>query len=276
MSSNHLDQPNQQVSPPDYAAQTASNSLLAAASAQGCLLLRQALPLKPLAALHWRALQAYNRADTLLALGQMPQAEAHLYGYGHVPPQACYPPEDPFLALAHLLAPLHPLLAALCEDPVLLYQNSLFRRQQPLSTAAPPLPWHQDAAFLGAVTPVWNVWCPLVDCGEQAPGLEILLQNLGEVLTPPTLPAGHRLQAGDPYDLYAFPPDWLKQHYPETPMWSPRLQVGDVLLFHERILHRTGLLAAMTHPRLSLEMRITAAAAAKDCDSLLVPLSGSG
>jgi len=263
------------VAPPDYPAQTEVTQLLGVLKEQGCLLLRQALPLKPLAALHWRALQAYNRADTRFALGQLSEAETTLYRYGHVPPQACYPAEDPFLALAHLLEPLLPLLSAITTDPVLLYQNSLFRRQQPQSAAAPPLPWHQDAAFLGKVSPVWNVWCPLVNCGEQAPGLEILLLNPTEVLAPPRLPEGHVLKAGDAYELYAFPPEWLQLHCPEVPAWLPSLQVGDVLLFHERILHRTGLNPSMNLPRLSLELRVTSAAAAQGCDSLLVPLTES-
>jgi len=262
----------EQVQPPDYPAQTPLAQLSRALWSQGCLLLRQALPVKPFAAIHWRALQAYNRADTLFAQGLLPKSEEILYRYGHVPPQACYPSENPFLALPHLLEPLLPLLKEVTEDPVLLYQNSLFRRQQPQSPAAPPLPWHQDAAFLGEVSPVWNIWCPLVSCGEQAPGLEILLMNLTEVFTPPTLPEGHVLQAGDPYEFFAFPPEWLKLHYPEVPAWLPSMQVGDVLIFHERILHRTGLRPNMGEPRLSLEMRVTSAEAAQNCDSLIVPL----
>ncbi|MBT9548876.1 MAG: hypothetical protein IV090_26025 [Candidatus Sericytochromatia bacterium] len=261
--------------PPDYPAQTELAQLIAILDSQGCLLLRQALPLKPLAALHWRALQAYNRADTRFALGQLSEAETTLYRYGHVPPQACYPAGDPFLALAHFLEPLLLLLSAITTDPVLLYQNSLFRRQQPQSVSAPPLPWHQDAAFLGKVSPVWNVWCPLVNCGEQAPGLEILLLNPTEVLTPPGLPEGHVLKAGDAYELYAFPPEWLQLQCPEAQAWFPSLQVGDALIFHERILHRTGLRPSMNLPRLSLELRVSSAAAAQGCDSLLVPLTES-
>lgn len=257
---------------PDYPAHTSQAVLLAALEQTGILLLRQALPPSDLKTLHWRALQAYTRADTLFSQGQLSPAETMLYHYGHVPPQACYPADNPFLALVELLKPLQGLLNSLLREPVLLYQNSLFRRQTPQSANAPALPWHQDAAFLGPVSPVWNLWCPLVNCGEQAPGLEVLRLNLSQILAPPQLPAGHIIQAGDPYELYAFPDAWLKERYPDTPCWLPQMQVGDLLCFHERILHRTGLLPQMTTARLSLELRVSEAAAAQISDSLVIPL----
>jgi hypothetical protein len=259
----------------DFSMDTELEILLAVLNERGFLLLRQALPIKSLQTLYWKALQAYNRADFLHQQGNLPHAEKLFYQYGHVPPQACYFPQDPYLALVQLLKPLWPLLQACITEPVLIYQNSLFRRQMPEATFSPALPWHQDAAFLSPLNPVWNCWCPLQDCGKDAPGIELLDFNIKEKLTPPQQPNKHQIKAGDPYDLYAFSEQFLTSHFPNASIWSPEMQVGDVLLFHERILHRTALQPSMHKSRLSLEMRLVAKENAQNCDSLLIPLPGT-
>ncbi|PIQ28349.1 hypothetical protein COW36_04050 [bacterium (Candidatus Blackallbacteria) CG17_big_fil_post_rev_8_21_14_2_50_48_46] len=257
---------------PEFQSQAPLCALLDAFQEQGYLLWRNCLPADRLNPLLWKARQAYARADSLFAQGQLPAAEALLFRYGHVPPEACYPPHDPFLALARLLEPCLVFLNAVLEAPVLLYQNSLFRRQMPEKSPSPPLPWHQDALFLGDLSPVLNLWCPLMACGQDAPGLEIFEVNLKESLRLERFPR-RGVQAGDAYADFSFLPEELESLFPGASSWTPTLNPGDLLVFHEKILHRTHLQKGMTQTRISLEMRCISHNKAPQLDSLTLPLN---
>lgn len=256
---------------PECSAQTAQSELQQLFQQHGCLLIRQALPQQPLQALLGLARQAYARADALMSTGQLPQAERTLYGYGHVPPQACYPSSDPFLYLARLLQSWQPLLQSLLWEPLLLYQGSMFRRQFPEAGPSPALPWHQDCVFLEPVHPVLNCWTPLVPCGHNAPTLEILLLNLNGLLPSPRHP-GHPPRPGAAYLDYGFTDPELSMRFPEAIRWAPTMLPGDLLIFHEFMLHRTGLTPTMAQTRLSLEIRVTNPAGAAQSQSLAIPI----
>lgn len=256
---------------PEKSAQTPVAELVETFTHSGCLLIRQALPQAPLQQLLWLARQAYARADALMALGQLPQREAVFYGYGHVPPEACYPLSDPYLYLARLLKPWLPLFQALLQEPLLLHQGSLFRRQFPQGGPSPALPWHQDCVFLEPLHPVLNCWLPLVPCGLRAPSLEILLLNLSTPLHAPRHP-GHPPEPGDAYLDYGFTDAEIREHFPEAERWHPTMRPGDLLLFHEFMFHRTGLQPDMDQVRISLEIRLSNPTGTVDYSGLKIPL----
>ena len=251
--------------PPDVQADTPLSEWVTAFEREGCLLIRQILDLEHLKALRWRAQQAYARADVLRGAGKLSPTEQVLDRYGHVPAEACYAPHNPFLELVELLAPCRPLLEALLPEPVLLYRVSLFRRQTAEGSPAAPLPWHQDSAFLGELHPVLNCWSPLEPCDGTRPGLELLRQNLCTALRPTA-------EAGDDYTRMALSETELQTRFPTTPRWCPDMEPGDLLLFHEHMLHRTAWHPHLLKARHSLEMRVTSASTAAARSSLLIPL----
>lgn len=115
------------------------------------------------------------------------------------------------------------------------------------------LPFHQDARTGYWEQPTIAVWTALTDCGEHAPGLEIVPL---------------RLRSFFPVCLYggADRPDY--QYYPASawddliPPWAtvaPRLAPGDMLLFDTYVLHRTQRLPGETGRRVSFDLRATLA-----------------
>jgi hypothetical protein len=114
-----------------------------------------------------------------------------------------------------------------------------------------PHAWHQDGAlgfdFLSypdgeyppdAMLRMATCWIALDACGVDAPGLELMTQELPRLLSPSDL-ADVRIRD-------RFPPD----HF-----WRPTLQPGDALLFCGNILHRTHVTPTMIHDRTSIELR---------------------
>jgi ectoine hydroxylase-related dioxygenase (phytanoyl-CoA dioxygenase family) len=114
-----------------------------------------------------------------------------------------------------------------------------------------PHAWHQDGAlgfdFLAypdgnyppdALISMVTCWIALDDCGNDAPGLELITQEQPELLSPSGL-TDARIR-----DRF------LPEHF-----WRPVLQPGDALLFTGEILHRTHVVPAMMHDRTSIELR---------------------
>lgn len=129
------------------------------------------------------------------------------------------------------------------------------RRQYPPGAAPPghhPHAWHQDGAlgfdFLGAagherdtaddLLAMVTFWIPLVPCGVDAPGLELIDAPMGRLLRPDEL----------------VPSRLRERHAPED-FVRPVLAAGDALLFGGDVVHRTHLTATMTRARTSLELR---------------------
>ena len=138
-----------------------------------------------------------------------------------------------------------PLTAALGTRPWCNLAQSWLRHGRP------PHGWHQDGAlrhdFLahagepapsGAALAVWTLWITLTPCGEDAPSLQWVDAQAAGLLSP------EQLQH-----------DAVLQRYGAAAMPHAVLQPGDALLFGGLCVHRTHLTAAMTQPRLSLELR---------------------
>jgi hypothetical protein len=105
--------------------------------------------------------------------------------------------------------------------------------------------WHQDGAFLGADVRTVNVWLSLSDCGEDAPGLDIVAQRLPGVVQ--TGSQGARLSWTVGHGLVE---DLVREG---ASIASPIFRPGDALLFDQLMLHRTRVCPEMTKTRWAIE-----------------------
>jgi hypothetical protein len=135
-------------------------------------------------------------------------------------------------------------------QPLCLATQCWLRRQYPAAlrpAGQHPHQWHQDGA-LGCrfeagpgvapetLAPLLTAWVPLVDCGDDAPSLEWLLDG-----PPGLVPPAGLLDAALPAGPAA------RRH--------ARLAAGQALLFGPALLHRTHVTPAMRQPRVSVELR---------------------
>lgn len=112
---------------------------------------------------------------------------------------------------------------------------------------------HIDAQYHDPQHFSLNFWVPLDDCGVDAPGLQIVRDNVYET---------QKFVGYDP-DAITFDPDRLKlinenvfDHFDETQLFAPELKVGDVFVFHNWTIHQTNCREGMTKPRQSCELRV--------------------
>lgn len=137
------------------------------------------------------------------------------------------------------------------------------RRQYAPDSAPPrhrPHTWHQDGA-LGfefarsgdaaipddALLRVVTCWIALEPCGVDAPGLELVIDRVGRMLSPRQLA-----------DCA------VEQRWPTSRRTQPALETGDALVFSGDVLHRTHVSPAMTQTRTSIELRCFRADAIPD------------
>ncbi len=127
------------------------------------------------------------------------------------------------------------------EAPVLSASKFMLWRVPP----GPEASWHQDGRFLGQGMDIvsLNVWTALTDCGETAPGMDLVLDY-----------PDHYINAAEDS---AF--DWavsnaqvaeLSKH---VPVVTPRFRAGDILMFDQWLLHRTSRRPDMTNSRYAIE-----------------------
>jgi ectoine hydroxylase-related dioxygenase (phytanoyl-CoA dioxygenase family) len=137
------------------------------------------------------------------------------------------------------------------------------RRQYDPKSAPPrhrPHRWHQDGALSYEFSPndraailddallqMVTCWIALEPCGVDAPGLELVTDGVGRMLSPRQL------------DDVA-----VDQQWPIRRRARPALEAGDVLVFGGDVLHRTHVSAAMTQSRTSIELRCFRADAIPD------------
>jgi hypothetical protein len=119
--------------------------------------------------------------------------------------------------------------------------KTTLRRMEPIGDHD----WHQDGAFLGKHVRTVNAWLTLSDCGELAPGLEIVGQRLPGVLQ--TGSHGAHLDWTVGRELVAE----MKQQ--GASVVRPVFRAGDLMLFDQLMLHRTSVLPEMTERRYAIE-----------------------
>jgi ectoine hydroxylase-related dioxygenase (phytanoyl-CoA dioxygenase family) len=109
------------------------------------------------------------------------------------------------------------------------------------------VPWHRDYAVAGTAQfgeDAVNFWIPFADVGEHAPSLELVL---GSHFYMKSIPVS------DP--LENLTPEWIDQHLPNAPRWTPHCKVGDVIAFDHQTVHQTQWLKGPMRARMSLELR---------------------
>jgi hypothetical protein len=127
------------------------------------------------------------------------------------------------------------------EAPVLSASKFMLWRV----SAGPEAGWHQDGRFLGDGIDIAsvNVWTALTDCGESAPGMELVLDY-----------PNHYITAADDS---AF--DWsvsnaqVAELRKRVPVVIPSFRAGDMLMFDQWLLHRTHRQPDMPHTRYAIE-----------------------
>ena len=165
--------------------------------------------------------------------------------------------------LRHLFNNLHPEVHCwtnniLHDSPACDFDQAWLRRQYapsryPMFHA--PHGWHQDGA-LGfnfgaaspsttepAILPMVTCWIALNPCGVDAPGLEFVRRRIDQLLEPTELTDSS-----------------VRTRFAPSEFWRPRLEPGDVLLFHGDVLHRTHVHSSMLNDRTSVELRFFSAA----------------
>lgn len=222
----------------------------------GCLLLRQVVPVSLLQPFWQRAQVGYRQADALQEKGALPEPfYQSLFRFGHIAPPALPADVGPPLSLSRLVlfTKLKAVLHAILGPAVSLLQYSTFRRQAPVG-GNPPVPFHQDAMFLGQQKGL-NLWMPLTPCGENHPGLEVVAQPVQVLWESDFVQQGGipNLEMG--YEALAIAPQRLEAVFMHDDFWHPIMQPGDVLVFNNLTLHRTYLRPGMQQPRISFELR---------------------
>lgn len=126
------------------------------------------------------------------------------------------------------------------ERPVFSMKKTVLRRVSAESGAA----WHQDGAFLGDDDiRTLNIWIALNRCGDEAPGMDIVLKRFDEIV-----PTG---TDGALFDWSVS--DKLIGEMEDAPIARPIFEAGDALLFDHMNLHRTAAEPDMPNLRYATE-----------------------
>jgi hypothetical protein len=151
-----------------------------------------------------------------------------------------------------LASPLPDILHA-CYGGSILYSSihSVLRRQTPTQKQ-----WytgfHQDGHFLDPRWKFLHCWFPLMECGIDAPSLELIPAGLKSIR-----PSNQKNFKGDHYydnrdlDLQSE----ILPFFAQETFWPQFLAAGDLLLYDSYCLHRTYETPLMSQARYNFEMR---------------------
>jgi hypothetical protein len=146
---------------------------------------------------------------------------------------------------------LRDVISQFLGEPVTVsIQKTTLRKADP----APAGGWHQDGSFMGE-TRALNVWVALSDCGVDAPGLEFVPRRIDELLE--TGGEGSGVEGveepeGDGVTAHKVLIGTTAAEEAGTVV-RPAFKAGDVMLFDDRFLHRTGSEPDMPNPRYAIE-----------------------
>ena len=231
-------------------------SLATAAAAlrrYGVLKIRNLLDPSLVSAVGAAARDLYDDRDARVAAGECltaPQRQSHLRRT--LPLQDITAAGRPATELLDCPA-IHAMAGAYLGEEPRLNPNSYVRALIP-GPHIQALPFHQDQSILR--TPLLNVWVPLAECGVEAPGLEVVVTDKRDLLAIAGLP-DHDL----PVERARIDERLVVETFGPGALWHPSLRPGDALVFAGTTVHRSHVTPAMTKPRLSVEMRLVAAAA---------------
>jgi hypothetical protein len=221
----------------------------------GCALIRNCIDPAAIAAMEQQATDAYAKTESRYRSGELDEEERDLFEMGHIHPWALNGGVDPLIVIKFLVqSGASRVLRTLWRGTLnFLGAHCLPRRQSPGHGVNWATPFHQDASFLGNSCLILNFWIPLVACGRDAPGLELVLDH------PPGI-----VERAAPFDVskpdysgIELPSQEILDRYGADKMWHPEMQLGDILVFSNLAIHRTYLREDMQNSRISLEVRCT-------------------
>jgi hypothetical protein len=125
------------------------------------------------------------------------------------------------------------------ERPTLSVHKSTLRKAEPTVPGA----WHQDGRFMGDTRSL-NMWLSLSRCGDEAPGLDLVPRRLDHIVPTGTEGAMHDNDVS---------PAMVERAAGEAGIIRPIFEPGDMLLFDDLFLHKTGSDPDMPRPRYAVE-----------------------
>lgn len=126
-----------------------------------------------------------------------------------------------------------------------------------------PTEWHQDGRFLGDKNDIvsMNVWTCLTDCGDSAPGMELVLDYLDEYILN---------SSGNVFD-WSVADSQVDNYRGTVPIVRPNFKAGDMLIFDHWLLHRTARNPEMTESRYAIESWFFAPSEFPDGRAAVIP-----
>lgn len=107
------------------------------------------------------------------------------------------------------------------------------------------LPFHQDYSYNRKYAGLLTCFTPLVDCGVDAPGLELVEKRIEKRFD----------HAADGLWEFGLPEEKVSELFPGARLCRPALRAGDVVVFDHLTLHRTHHHPRMTGTRQSMDAR---------------------
>jgi len=134
------------------------------------------------------------------------------------------------------------------ESCISYYQHDTVRYQRP-DISHLSYPFHQDGSYHSRDPRQHDsltTWLPFLDCGVDAPALQLVPHRLDEILP---LPEGKQM----PY-LFCDEEEVLQRF--GARLWAPVMRAGDVLLFDGFTVHRSYITAGMVRERNNADLRV--------------------
>ncbi len=107
------------------------------------------------------------------------------------------------------------------------------------------------APQLGPNPRLINVWVPLVPCGVECPGLEVVNRRMDGLVPTADGPDSYYARLGT-----AIAEALVARTAEPYELWHPPVGVGDLFLFLGTTIHRTYVTPAMTGERISADIRL--------------------
>lgn len=232
---------------PDFRATDDSSRIRAAFMQRRAVLVRSAIDSETVARLSERAAERYAHWDARIDSGaELTPLERGRFKNGHILPSEIGQ-DLADMAAAETVAGL---FANLCgwTMPVNFEVRRMLPPVKRRKDVHRKIVLHQDAYLTMVSNPgmtkppplYFTAWMPLVPCGDDAPGLSVVLGSDEPVLQRKPL-LGWRF--------------YIRSTYGRGALWSPVMEPGDILLFTNRTIHGSHVTRHMTKPRYSIEMR---------------------
>ncbi|MEK6748985.1 MAG: hypothetical protein AABY83_07225 [Pseudomonadota bacterium] len=134
--------------------------------------------------------------------------------------------------------------------------NRVVVRRQRLDNKDRQIPYHQDLyTQTKGVVSVLNYWTPFMNCGVDAPSVEVVTVPFDGVQ--PTRPMPF-FPENEAFDKIHITREMIVEWVGKDKFWHPQLVRGDTLVFSEGVIHRTYVTEGMTKERVSMEIRVIA------------------